>query len=409
MAVLWSFLYFFACLSSYYILRPIRDEFGVSAGVQKLPLLFTATFIVTLLVTPIFGAIVARVPRRRIVPVSYHLFSLMLVGFFAALHLGVARGTVGIVFFVWVSVYNLFVTSVFWSLMADLFTVEQGRRLFGLIAAGGTLGAMAGPSVTSLLVGEIGTKGLFLVSIGLLQLSVVCVLFLVAWARKHGNSELARTGERSIGGSLVDGAKVTFRSSFLRGTSLQIVLLTTTQTVLYFAQASLVKGAIADEAERTQLLANVDLVVNLATLLLQGVLFSRLVRWLGVGVALAATPVVAILVLGASAALPVLAVVLTAIAARRAAHYALERPARELLFTAVGADEKYKAKNFQDTGVYRGGDVAAAWMLHGLGLAGLGIAGTAIVGLPFAIAGVGVALWLGRRHRELAQQRGDET
>lgn len=408
-AVAWSFVYFFACLSSFYILRPIRDEFGVSAGVKKLPLLFTGTFLVTALVTPIFGAIVARAPRRKIVPISYHLFSLMLVGFFAALHLGAPRVGVGMVFFVWVSVYNLFVTSVFWSLMADLFTVEQGERLFGLIAGGGTIGAIAGPAATSLLVGHIGAKGLLLVSVALLQVSVVCVLFLVAWARRHGRGELARSSERVVGGSFLDGAHVIARSRFLQGTSLQIVLLTVTATVLYFAQAAIMKANIADEADRTRLLASIDLVVNLATLLLQGVLFTRLVRWLGVGVALAAAPLVSVVVLGASAALPVLAVVLAAIAARRAAHYALERPARELLFTAVGPDEKYKSKNFQDTFVYRGGDVAAAWMLHGLGLAGLGVAGISIVGLPFAVFGIAVAIWLGRRHRELVKTQGEQT
>ncbi len=407
-AVGWSFAYFFALLSSYYILRPIRDEFGVSAGTDKLPWLFTGTFVVMLAVSPLYTALVARAPRRRIVPVAYHAFAVMLVGFFAALHAGIDRDTVGKVFFVWLSVYILFVVSVFWSLMADLFTAAQGQRLFGLIAAGGSAGALIGPLLTAALVERIGAGWLLLLSAALLEVCVLCVFVLVGWARRQGEGELAAGPDAKMGGGVLAGAELAVREPFLRGVGAQTLLLTSMATIVYFQQAAFLKAAIPDRDERTAMLALMDFVVNGAALLAQGVLFARIVRGLGVASALAAAPVLSGIGFAALAAAPALWLLVAFQVARRAAHYALERPARELLFTAVGREEKYKSKSFIDTVVYRGGDVASGWAYHAAAAAGAGLVAISVAGVPLAAAGVVAAMWLGRRYVHLTGTRGTE-
>jgi ATP:ADP antiporter, AAA family len=395
-----SFLYFFALLSSYYILRPIRDEFGVSAGVDKLPWLFTGTFLVMLVVSPIYTALVAVVPRRRIVPIAYHAFALMLGGFFLLLRAGVDRDAVGKVFFVWTSVYILFVVSVFWSLMADLFTAEQGERLFGLVAAGGSAGALAGPLLTTLLVGRIGAAWLLLLSAVLVEACVVCVLLLVAWARRHGKSELAARADERMGGSVLAGAELAVRSPMLRGICLQTLLYTAMATLVYFQQAAVLKQAIPDRDHRTEVLALMDLAVNGISLIVQGVLFARLLRWFGTSTALAAAPALSVVGFVALAMTPLLWVFVAVQVARRAAHYALEGPASELLFTAVGREERYKSKAFIDTVVYRGGDFTAAWAREGAVRLGAGLVAISAAGVPLAAAGVAVAIWLGRRYEK---------
>jgi AAA family ATP:ADP antiporter len=393
-AVAWSFAYFFALLCGYYLLRPIREEMGIRGGVERLHLSFTATFAVMLAAVPAYAALLARVPRSRAIPVVYRFFLLNLGAFAALLHAGVAPAWVARAFFVWVSVYNLFVVSVFWSYMADVFTSEQGRRVFGLVAAGGTAGALVGPALAALLVGPLGVAGLLVVSGALLEVSARCATRL---GRAGTGTPASARLARPVGGGLFAGIALLLRSRYLAALALQTLFVTATSTLVYFQQARVVADRLHDPAARTRLFAAVDLAVNALGLGLQALVTGPLLTRAGLAVALALHPLLTaggLVAIAWSPTLPVLAAVQSL---RRAVHYAIERPAREVLFTVVGPEEKYKAKSVLDTVVYRGGDAASAWVAAAL--AGAGIAAAAVASAPIAGAWVAVAIWLARRHR----------
>lgn len=403
-AMLWAFAYFFCLLSSYYILRPLRDEMGIAGGVQNLPWMFTATFLAMLAAVPVFGALVARFPRRVFVPWVYRFFILNILIFFAALTWGDAPAWVARFFFVWVSVFNLFVVTVFWSFMADLFSSEQGKRLFGFIAAGGTTGALLGPAVTAALAVPLGPVNLLLISAVLLELAVQCVKGLL-------RTPMAQTGreqglnEQVIGGGMLAGLKHVARSPYLLMICGHILLLTTTATFLYFQQAEVISRAFTDAGERTRVFALIDLAVGLTTLAVQLTATGRLITRFGVGRALAFMPAVTLAGFLALAVAPLLGVVVAFQALRRAADFAITNPAREILFTVIPREDKYKAKNFMDTVVFRGGDAVSGWAYAGLGAMGLGLAGIAWVAVPLAAGWIGLALILGRRQEHLAGQQ----
>ncbi len=399
-ALLWSFAYFFFLLSSYYVLRPLRDEMGIQSGVENLQWLFTGTFFVMLLAVPCFGAVVARFAKSRLVPIVYRFFIANILIFYLLLNFEVARPLVAGAFFVWVSVFNLFVVSIFWSFMADLFRNEQGRRLFGFIAAGGSAGALLGPTLTAALAEPLGPVNLLLVSAGLLELTVWCIRRLL---RAPGLGEgHAAPAEAAIGGGMLAGVGLVARSPYLLMVCLYIVLFTTTSTFLYFEQAHIVAQASDDSAERTRLFALIDLAVGLLTLLVQCTLTGRLMTRFGLAFALGFLPVLTLIGFAALALAPTLAVLVAFQSIRRAANFAISKPAREVLFTVVTAEEKYKSKNFIDTAVYRGGDMASGWAFHGLRAIGLDLAAIAGITVPLAALWLGVAVFLGRRQNDLA-------
>ncbi len=402
-ALLWSFAYFFFLLSSYYVLRPLRDEMGIQSGVENLQWLFTGTFFVMLLAVPCFGAVVARFAKRRLVPIVYRFFIANVLIFYLLLSFDVARPVVAGAFFVWVSVFNLFVVSIFWSFMADLFRNEQGRRLFGFIAAGGSAGALLGPTLTAALVADLGPVNLLLVSAGLLELTVWCIYRLL---KAPGVGEAGTTSEvvadAAIGGGILAGVGLVARSPYLLMICLYIALFTTTSTFLYFEQAHIVAQASEDSAERTRLFALIDLAVGLLTLLVQCTLTGRLMTRFGLAFALGFLPALTLLGFAALAFAPTLAVLVAFQSVRRAANFAISKPAREVLFTVVSAEEKYKSKNFIDTAVYRGGDMASGWAFHGLRAVGLDLAAIAAITVPLAGLWLGVAVFLGRRQNDLA-------
>ncbi|HEX4386868.1 MAG TPA: MFS transporter [Myxococcales bacterium] len=377
--MLWSFAYFFFLLSSYYILRPLRDETGVAGGVDKLPWLFSGTFVAMLLAVPAFSAVAARMPRHRFIPIAYRFFIANILLFWALFSFAPpgSRVAVARAFFIWTSVYNLFVVSVFWSFMADLFRHEQGLRLFGFIAAGGSLGALAGPLLTTFLVKPLGTANLLLVSALLLEMSVQCVRALNRWSQKTPRPQ----AQQPLGGDFLSGIRLVFRSRFLLGICLYVVLLTATATILYLEQARIVAHASGDPRERTALFARIDLVVNLLTLVVQAFVTGRLVKRAGVRFGIGLLPVLSVLGFVALGISPTLFVLMAVQAVRRAAHYGIERPSREILFTDVNREERYKSKSFIDTVVYRASDAGTAWMSSGLQALGLGavtLAGTAV-------------------------------
>ncbi len=399
-ATLWSALYFFCLLASYLILRPLRDEMGVAAGRDTLQYLFTATFFVMLAASPLYAGLVARLPRRRFIPLIYHFFVLNLAIFWGLLSFGVEIAWTARVFFVWVSVFNLFAVSVFWSFMADLFRTDQGKRLFGFIAAGGTAGTLLGSTITVSLSGLIGPANLLIAAAILLELSVFCARRLEAAApapvAEAGAAAAGASGGPSQGG-LLEGFRLLLGSRYLAGVALWVALLSLAGTFLYFIQQDVVRAASADPAVRTRIFASMDLIANLMTLALQFAATGQIIKRLGAGPAAAVLPLVFALGFGALLLAPGLYMVVAFQALQRTLNFAVSNPAREILFTSVARDEKYKAKNLIDTVVFRGGDVAWSWVFSGLsGMLGsaLMVAGLAV---PAMIGWAGLALWLGRQ------------
>ncbi|ATB28212.1 NTP/NDP exchange transporter [Melittangium boletus] len=397
--VLLSFLYFFTLMCGYAILKPLRDEMATAKGVRDVPWLFTAAFLTMLVAVPAFSALVSRWPRRRVLPFVYRFFLIHLLAFFGALRLGVDRDTVARVFFVWVSVYNLFVVSVFWTFMADLFGREQGRRLFGFIAAGGTTGMLVGPFLVKLLAEPVGATNLMLLTAVLLEGSARCVRGL-SGRMAAGVSPLS--SEAPVGGGVLDGVRLLFSSPLLRGLAVQMLLYAATSTFLYNQQVHIVDRVASGANARAAAFANIDFWVQVLTLVLQVGVTGRLIQRFGLGAALAVAPLLTALGFAGLAVLPGMGVLISFKALRNASHYALERPGREILFTGVDRETKYKSKGFIDTVVYRGSDSVSAWMYRGLDTLGLGTTGLALAAVPVAGLWLAVSLWLARYSREHA-------
>ncbi len=390
---------FCTLLASYYLIRPLRDELAVHAGVGQLPWTFTATFVTMLAAVPIYGALLSRWPTRRVLPAVYLFFAASLLAFAVALSLPALAPAAGPAFFVWVSVFNLFVVSVFWSLMADLHDDASARRGFGRIAAGGSVGAIAGPLLALGLGRWLGTGALLPAAAALLVLAAGLLIVL----RRGCTGQRARA--EVLGGCALDGLRALGANAYLAGIGGWLLLYSGLSTLLYFAQTDIVGRAIADRGARTDLFAAMDLTVNTLTLLGQLFVAGRMMSRLGSGLVLALLPLVSLVGFGALLLWPTLAVVVLVQVARRCTNFAFSRPARETLFTVVSPADRYKAKGVIDTVVYRGGDALSGW-LHGAFLAlGLGLAGISAVALPLAGAWLWLSLRLGRTQRRLAASR----
>jgi AAA family ATP:ADP antiporter len=389
-ALCWSFAYFFCLLAGYYVLRPLRDEMGVAGGVRNLQWLFTATFLVMLAAVPLYGALVARLPRRRLIPFVYHFFAANIALFWLLLSLDIERVLVARAFFVWVSVFNLFAVSVFWSFMADLFSSEQGKRLFAYIAAGGSAGALAGPALTVGLAELLGPANLLLVAACFLEAAVLCV------RRLNEEKNDVKSGPPPLGGSWLAGITLLLRSPYLAGIAAWVGLLSIAATFLYFQQASIIAAASDDPAVRTRMFASVDLAVGLLTIVVQLFATGKLIARFGVGAALALLPAVFAAGFACLAAAPMLGVVIAFQALQRTANFAVSNPAREVLFTVVAREEKYKAKNVIDIVVVRGADAAGGWIFAALRSLGMELRAVALVAIPIAAICVALSLALGR-------------
>lgn len=402
-ALAWSWLYVFALFLAYYVLRPIRDELGVAGGVRNLPWLFTGTLLAMLAANPLFAYAVRRWPRETFIAVSYRFFMLNLLAFLLLLMAATPEQHVwiGRAFFIWTSVFNLFVVSIFWSFIVDVFDSEQGKRLFGVLAAGATTGGIAGSALTSSLVTILGQNWLLVVSILLLEVAVFAVRRLSVISDVFSHSVQGDDPHRPLGGGIFAGLTHTLRSPYLLGIAGFILLYSITSTVLYFQQASIAEAHFTSRAARTAFFANIDFWVNTLTLGVQLFLTWRLTAWLGVAVMLAILPALSVFGFAALAAWPTVAVFVLVQVARRVSNFALARPTREVLFTAVPREDRYKAKNFIDTVVYRGGDQVAAWSYAGLLALGLTMTGIAAAAVPICIAWAGLSFWLGRRQQAL--------
>ncbi|WP_350206121.1 MFS transporter [Ekhidna sp.] len=359
--VMASFFYFFFLMSSYFILRPVRDEMGIQAGVENMQWLFTGTFITMLLIVPVFGYLMKRYHRQKLIPGIYIFFCFNILVFYVLFSFFTVP-FVSITFFIWLSVFNLFVISIFWSFNADIFSSDQAKRLYGPIAAGGSSGAIFGPIITSFLAGQIGVTNLLLISVLLLGLATYCLKQLI----KHASIREERKLLAPIKGSIWEGLKLMIQSPYLKQIGLFVLLYTCISTFLYFEQAHIISVAFADSEDRTSYFGFRDLLVNSSTLFLQFFITERILRKAGIIFCLILVPIVALfgfLSLGISQSVVVLLIVQVLY---RSLNFSIQRPSREVLFTKVSVQEKYNAKNFIDTALYRGGDALSGWLFAGL-------------------------------------------
>ena len=397
-ATLLAALYFFFALASYFILRAVRDAAGVAAGTDKLPWLFTGTLLTTLAMNPVYSAVVSRLPVRRFIPIVYRVFIGLLLTFAGIIKYGPPAWEpyLGPAFWILTSIYSLFIPSVFWGFMADTFRPEQGKRLFGFISVGGTLGALAGAFLTSRLAEVVGTPVLMVLSVLFLECAVQS-------ARRFPPSFREETrardeAQRPVGGTSFAGITHVLGSPYLLGICLYMLMFTIGSTILYFQQAEIVGARYADREARTAFLATIDTVVQSLTVLAQLFITGRVLRWLGVAFTLAIMPVLSFVGFAALGVWGTLSVFVVFQVLRRAGEYAFGRPAREVLYTVVPPEDKYKAKNFIDTFVYRGGDQIGAWSYAGLTGLGMAVSSIALLAAPLSAVWLGVAMWLGRQH-----------
>jgi AAA family ATP:ADP antiporter len=428
-ATLLACAYFFCSLSSWFVLRPIRDEMAVAAGVRNLPWMFAGTLVVTLVANALYSVLVARLPVRRFLIVTYQALVVCLVLFWLAW-----RGPgddaravwTGRFFFAWTTMYAVFVTSLFWSVMADAFLSGQAKRLFGFIGVGGTLGSITGSALTAALTSVVGPTNLLLVSVLLLEAAALLAIAFYAAVPREASPAASpdaapvdgdaaplpargarAAGAQQIGGSVWAGATHVVRNRYLLGIAAFILLYNVGGTVLYFAQTEVVGAAYSGREARTEILARVEFLTQLLTALTQAFLTGRIIRWFGLAVTLALMPALSIVgfaAIGATAwgVVPALGAVLAFSVLRRASNFALTNPAMEALFTVVSREDKYKAKVFIETFVYRAADQVAAWGYAGLALLGLGIVGISWITVPISVVFLALGLWLGRRQRALA-------
>ena len=396
-AALWSFGYFFALLAGYYVLRPLRDQMGIAGGVRNLPWLFTATFVTLVVAQPLYGVLVAKLPRARFIPIVYHFFVANVALFWLLLTLDIAPVIVARVFFVWVSVFNLFAVAVFWSFMADLFTAEQGKRLFGFIGAGGTAGGLLGPVITIWLSVPLGPVNLLIAAAILLEVAVFCVYRLERAATAPAGAQGGvRAEPERVGGNAFAALAEVFRSPYLLGVGFWVSLLSCCATIVYFAQANIVSATVHGAGAQTRIFASIDLAVGLLTLATQLLATGHVLKRFGTGIAAGALPGVYVIGFAALFLAPTLAVVVTVQVVQRWTNFAIANPARQVFFTVLARGEKYKAKNLIDVVVYRGSDALYGWVFDSLQVLGLKLGGIALVALPVAAGWLILSVLLGR-------------
>ena len=402
-ALAWAWLYIFSVLSSYYIMRPIRDQMGVAGGVNNLQWLFTGTLIGMLLLNVPFAYLVKTLPRTRFIPITYRFFAANILIFAAVLHFTDAAHSVwiGRAFFIWISVFNLFVVSVFWALVVDVFNSEQGKRLFGFIAAGATIGAICGSSITATLGRHVPTPFLLIGATCLLEVAVLSVRGLSRLsAALHARP--AESADRPVGGHVLAGITHPFKSPYLANVSLFMLLFSITATFLYFQQASLVRDNFPDRGSQTAFFATIDMAVNTLTLIVQLFFTGRILGWLGVGLTLTILPMLTLVGFGTLALMPAVSTLVVFQVMRRSCDYAIARPTREVLYTVVVREDRYKAKNFIDTVVYRGGDQIGAWAYALIAMLGFGTPTIAAIAIGLAIIWLFNGWWLGHRQETMA-------
>ncbi len=403
---LWlGFVFHFLILTGYYIMRPIRDSIAASNRLETLPWMFTATLVGMVIANAVFAAIVARMSRRKFIPIAYAFFIFNLALFYVLMRScpPAQQVWIGRALYVWVSVFNLFNTAIFWAFMTDLFTVEQGKRLYGFIAVGGSLGAILGAYITKHYVRDIGPANLLAISAIMFAVAGFLVRFFPSGFAEQ--KKIVPPREEPIGGSIWSGITHIAHSPYLMGLAASILLYTTTSTWAYFQQTDLAREALKSSDERTVFLANLEIWVNSITVIIQIFLTGRLLKWFGVGFTLVSLPFLSMVGFAAMGVVPSLSLLAVFQVARRAAAYALMRPSREILFTVLRREDKYKVKSVTDTLGYRIGDQLGAWSYGGLHALGLGLQSISFVAVPVVAGWCGLSLWLARKQRALADAK----
>jgi len=407
-AVTLAFICNFVLLGSYYILRPVRDTVATVVGVQRLQLLFTATFVGTLLASPLYAMLAARIRLARLLPGVFWFWLVNVLAFQLLFVLAPGNFWVAAAYYVWFSVANLFMISLFWSLMVDIFTAAQATRLFALIAAGGSIGAIGGPLLTRLLVSRLHLGGMLLLAAAGLLVVIGLVYGLMREKQRLRVSceeVQATTLDHGLPGNPFEGFGQLFSSRYMASQAAFVLLLTWANTVAYFLQTDVVAHAFASVEGRARAIADIDLVVNICAALILMFGVGRLVQRFGVTLGLMLNPIILLVAFVLAAISPSLLMIQALQVVRRVAQYAIARPSREMCFTVVEQSSRYKAKNVIDTVVYRFGDVTAAWIQTGLRAAGVGVAGAVALGIGACIAWGGVASYAGRQYEQLRGQQ----
>ncbi len=408
-AVAWSFAYFFCVLSSYYIIRPVREEMAVGSGPNTIPYLFIGTFVVMIFATTAFGWVASRFPRRTFLPWVYLFFisNMLIFWFVFSQSIDADREYIwlGRIFFVWVSVFNLFVVSVFWSFMADIYTREQGRRLFGLITSGGSIGALVGSVITSSLIIKVGFQNLLPISAVVLLVAVLCIGRLKDWVHREHEDEIDQTVEsdKPLGGNPLAGITHLLSSNYFLGIAFMSLIASLLGTALYMFRAELIETAILSPNARTQFFSNMNVAQNALALIAQMFLVKQVVTRFGIGRSLFLFPFASIIGFAILAMEPTLMAVAVLDVVRRGLGFGFAKPSTDMLYSVVTPEEKYKTKNAIDTAVYRGNDVIGSWSVKLLSMIGMGMAAISVVMLPFALVSAAVALWLGRDYKRKAK------
>ena len=430
-AVVVSGAYFFFILTSYYMLRPIRETMAIERGADKLPWLMTATLLAMLAANPAYAYLASRMPRRRFIPLTHWFFALNIAGFFAAVKLlaGERSTVIGYGFYVWLSVFNLFVVSIFWSVMADLFRRDRAAKVFGVVAVGGTLGAICGPAVVSMLLGggvsvqvpwggsggawqivefaRLSREWVFLASLAPLSGAICCARWLIRRSEAAPRIAEGKACDPEPTRDAMAGFRLIASSRYLQTLSLYMLLFTITSTFIYLEQANMIASHFKSDAERTQAFARLDLYTNLLTLTVQLLLTRQIIRTVGVGGTLLILPMVTLAGFGVLAATGSIAALFGYQVLRRGVHYAVDRPAREILYTPLSPDEKYKSKAFIDTFVYRAGDLIGGWAPTWLATAGAWVGlreppPTWLLWIPLSATWIATAAALGIMQRRLS-------
>jgi AAA family ATP:ADP antiporter len=395
-AVVAAFSVFFCVQGGYFAVRPVRETIGTILGSEQVSHLWLFTSVGSIAIVPLYGWLVGQVRRSVLLPAIYAFVALAFVGFGMAFSANPESQTVGSVFYVWISVLNLMLVSVFWSFLLEMFSGAQTKRLFGVIATGGTLGALIGPLITDVTVQHVGTSGVLYIGSVLFVGAILCQRVLLrVW---HAQGTTTAGTERAIGGNPFAGLTIVLKSPYLLMIAAFVVLLSTANTLLYFQQLDIVAATFTDRAQRTQVFARIDYVVQTLTIFSQFFLTGRIAARLGVTALLTTIPLVIMggfLVLSTSGSFAVLA---TTLVIRRWGEYAFIRPGREMLFSPLTTEAKYKGKNLIDVPVYRGADALVAQLQNALKASGTTATGVALLGAGAALVWAGIGAWLGRRH-----------
>jgi AAA family ATP:ADP antiporter len=410
-AVTLSMLYFFFLFGSYSVVKPVRDAMGTVYGINHLNQLFLGTFIGTLFLAPAYAGMASRLKLSNFLPWVYGFIALTIVGFYLLFSGGEVSGRgVAAGFYIWVSVFNMLIISVFWSFMADIFSRTQAKRLFGFIAAGGTIGGITGPAIATFLATRIGNNGLMLISAA----GFVITAFLVkALARERdklvatSGAEAQRTdiNHRLAGGNPLDGFILLAKSPYLLLIAAFLFLMTSISTIVYTQLGALITKAFTDHDARTRAYAIIELAVNSMAVVIQLLGTGRIIKRFGVTFGLLLNPIIMVFAFLAIAFSPILLILGGLQVLRRVAEYAVAKPTREMLFTVVDQESKYKAKNVIDTVVYRGGDVVASFASVGV-LNGFGVIGLAVLGIGVSLVWFPIAWVLGRRYERVRGAEG---